>query len=88
VTKAGRISFLLSQATTASCAIGTGLRYLRWRQSSRADAAVESRIFLGACIFFVLFFLGNFVQRVYRKKRDYFAEEMARRRSLVRGSHS
>jgi len=85
VTKLGRISFVLSQATTALCAFGAGFRYLHWRHSLRADAPVEARIFLGMCIVFSISFLVRMFRRGLVTKRDYFGEEMDHRRSLAKG---
>ncbi len=85
MTKPALISFALAQATTAACAIVTGLRYVHWKHSLQSDGPIEAKIYLGACVIFTASFVVRFVRRVYRKKPDYFAEEMEHRRILAKG---
>ena len=82
--RAGLKSWIISQITTLTCAIGSGLEYIRWKHSTRLDAPVEAKIFLGASVAFLLLFLVRFAYRGFVSKRDYFAEEMAHRQSLAK----
>jgi hypothetical protein len=84
--RAGLRSLILSQTITAACAIGTGSRYVYWKHSTRADAPVEAKIYLGACVVFIALFLWRLVYRVFLRKRNYFAEEMDHRHALAKGS--
>jgi hypothetical protein len=80
----GRRSWVLSQITTAACAIGTGFAYIRSKHGTRPDADVSAKIFMGMGIFFVLVFLVRMFYRGVLTRRDYFAEEMEHRRSLTK----
>lgn len=79
-----RTSWVLSQVTTLACAVGTCFEYVRWKHSTRHDASVEAKLFLGTSICFLLLFLVRLVYRGFPSKRDYFAEEMEHRRSLAK----
>ena len=82
----GRKSWVLSQITSLACAIGASVEYIRWKHSTRPDAAVEAKIFVGMSILFSLVFLVRLFRRGLVTKRDYFAEEMEHRHSLAKGS--
>jgi hypothetical protein len=69
--------------------IGTGIgaalaafNSVRWMRNPSPDAPAQARIWLVLCVFSVVSGLLRF--HYYRNRRDYFAEEMERRRSLAK----
>jgi hypothetical protein len=73
------IRFLIGTGIAAALA---SLNFVRWMRSTSPDAPVQARIWLALCIFSVVSGLLRFVY--YRNRRNYFAEEMERRRSLTK----
>jgi hypothetical protein len=73
------IRFLIGTAIGAALA---AFNFVRWTRSTSPDGPVQARIWLALCIFSVVSGLLRFVY--YRNRRNYFAEEMERKHSLVR----
>ncbi len=80
----GHRSWILSQAMMLAYAIGTAFEYAHWIHSTRSDASVESKVFLGLSVAFLFLFFVRFACKGLVTKRDYFGEEMAHRRSLAK----
>jgi hypothetical protein len=70
----------VSLATIAVALSGAAYNALRWRRSTSPDASSHAVVwFVLRCLYVVA---GSF-RFLYRDKRNYFAEEIARRRSIA-----
>jgi hypothetical protein len=65
-------------------AISTAWIGVRWLHSTKPNAHFEADISFALCTLSVLMGVSRFVY--YRKRRDYFAEEMDHRRALAKGT--
>jgi hypothetical protein len=67
---------------TAIAAFGAVFNLVHWMHSTKPDAPVQVGTWLVLCVLSV--FSGFLRYFYYRNRRDYFAEEMERRRSLTK----
>ena len=78
-TRRSVIRFLMG---TTIAAVGAALNLVRWMHSTKPDAPVWVRVWLGLCVLSVV--SGLLRLFYYRNRRNYFADEMEHRRSLAK----
>jgi len=69
---------------TALSGLGAAFEAVRYLHSSHPEDQVWAKVWIGLCILCVTF--GIFQGIFYWNRRDYFAEEMEHRRSLLKKS--